>query len=238
MRTRDDRNWELIGRMLSAESSGKTPRLFSSHRTLFGIPSALDQELASIADTTDGGSSAEREETDARKKSRTFSKLERVIHPLKPVWNEESRVLILGTMPSPRSRETGFYYNHPQNRFWKVIAALFDEPVPDTNEQKERLVLSHGIALWDVLAECSIEGASDGTIAECVPNPIAEILTKAPIERIFCTGAKATELYRKYCEESTGMECVRLPSTSPANAGVSLEELIEAYGVIVPFALP
>lgn len=95
---------------------------------------------------------------------------ERVAHPLRPVFDQRSRVLVLGTMPSPKSRETGFYYNHPQNRFWKVMAALFDEPLPASNDEKRALALRHGIALWDVLAECSIEGAADGTIAECVPD--------------------------------------------------------------------
>ena len=163
------------------------------------------------------------------------ARAQHVEHPLAPVYDERSRVLILGTMPSPRSRATGFYYNHPQNRFWKVMAALFDEPVPASNEQKEHLALRHGIALWDVLASCTIEGASDGSIGACVPNDIGQVLNAAPIEAIFCTGAKAMELYRKHCEPVTGRPAVRLPSTSPANAGTSLEQLVEAYRAIVPF---
>lgn len=161
---------------------------------------------------------------------------ERVAHPLEPVFDERSQVLVLGTMPSPKSRETGFYYNHPQNRFWKVMAALFDEPLPASNDEKRALALRHGIALWDVLAECSIAGAADGTIAECVPNDLGLILDQAPIKAVFCTGAKAAELYRKHCEPVTGRLCVRLPSTSPANAGTLLEQLVEAYRAIVPFA--
>lgn len=161
---------------------------------------------------------------------------ERVAHPLEPVFDEHSQVLVLGTMPSPKSRETGFYYNHPQNRFWKVMAALFDEPLPASNDEKRALALRHGIALWDVLAECSIAGAADGTIAECVPNDLGLILDQAPIKAVFCTGAKAAELYRKHCEPVTGRLCVRLPSTSPANAGTLLEQLVEAYRAIVPFA--
>lgn len=161
-----------------------------------------------------------------------------VCHPLKPVYNSRSRVLILGTMPSPKSRETGFYYNHPQNRFWRVMAALFDKPLPKTNKDKEDLVLRHGIALWDVLAECSIEGASDGTITECVPNDINALLNKAPIQAIFCTGAKAAELYGKYCAEKTGRTATRLPSTSPANAATSLDQLIKAYRILLPYCTP
>lgn len=159
----------------------------------------------------------------------------RVVHPLAPICDASSRVLILGTMPSPKSREIGFYYGHPQNRFWKVMAAIFNEPVPQTNAEREALVLAHGVALWDVLASCSIKGAADGTIADCTPNDIASLLGKAPIRAIFCTGAKAAELYRRLCEPSTGMPCTRLPSTSPANAAVSLPQLIEAYQQIVPF---
>ena len=248
MRTNADRNWDLIGEMLAAESSGKSPRLFSSRKTLFGIPSALDQELASLDETSgqaakpssgedtsetepssDFRSAASAKPTRNKAVSSKRNKATTVRHPLEAVFDSNSRVLVLGTMPSPKSRETGFYYNHPQNRFWKVMAALFDEPIPETNDEKRGLVLRHGIALWDVLAECTIEGASDGSIADCVPNNIGSLLAKAPIEAIFCTGAKAAELYDRYCKPQTQMDCTRLPSTSPANATVSLEQLIEAY---------
>ena len=230
MKTNADKNWELIGNMLAAESSGKSPRLFSSRKTLFGIPSALDQELEALNDESNQTirPDAANAESDSTSKP-SHGKATTVRHPLEAVFNSESRVLVLGTMPSPKSRETGFYYNHPQNRFWKVMAALFDEPIPKTNDEKRALALRHGIALWDVLAECTIEGASDGSIADCVPNNIGAILAKASIEAIFCTGAKAAELYAKYCEPQTGMKATRLPSTSPANAAVSLEQLIEAY---------
>lgn len=226
----DDRNWELIQAALAAEGSGKSPRVFSSRRTLFGIPSALDEELAKL------DAQPLRPEAGASAKSGASRKRPaRVAHPLRPVFDERSRVLILGTMPSPKSRETGFYYNHPQNRFWRVMAALFDEPLPQTNVEKERLVRTHGIALWDVLAECTIEGAADGTIADIVPNDIPWLLGQAPIQAVFCTGAKAAELYRKHCETAAGMACTRLSSTSPANAGTSLEQLIEEYRQILPF---
>lgn len=222
----------MIGAHLAAESSGKAPRLFSSRRTLFGIPSALDEELAKL----DEGTASHQVDACGHPQERTAKRrpeARRVEHPLEPVFDERSHVLILGTMPSPKSRETGFYYNHPQNRFWRVMAALFDVPVPQTNEEKRQLVLAHGIALWDVLAACTIEGAADGTIAECVPNDIAWLLGQAPIKAIFCTGAKATELYRRYCEPVTNMPCTRLPSTSPANAATSLDQLIEAYRQIL-----
>ena len=251
MTTNEDRKWEMIGAALSAESSGKSPRLFSSRRTLFGIPSALDEEMAKLekelaakrAIEPDALSPAADTSCCVRgpignppaRGARVGRRVQHVVHPLEPVFDRESRVLLLGTMPSPKSREVGFYYGHPQTRFWKVLAALFDVPVPESHEEKERLLLDRGVALWDVLAECSIEGTSDGTIAECVPNDIAWLLGKAPIEAVFCTGAKAAELYRRHCEPATHVPCVKLPSTSPANAAASLDALIEAYRRILPY---
>ena len=226
MTRRDDMNWEIIGNVLAAESSGKDPKLFSSRKTLFGIPSALDQELANAADLP----------TSATETAATQG-AHKVEHPLDPVFDEHSRVLVLGTMPSPKSRETGFYYNHPQNRFWRVMARLFGEAVPTTNDQKRDLVLRHGIALWDVLASCVIEGAKDASIAECVPNDIGYLLARAPIEAVFCTGAKAAELYAKHCERDTGIPAVKLPSTSPANAAFSLEDLVSAYHALLPYCI-
>lgn len=246
MRTNADRNWDMLQQTLAAETSGKSPRLFSSRKTLFGIPSALDQELASLEDAPLRPEAEDAHGTDSKnaseaarskRPSESARKPALVRHTIDPVFDADSRVLMLGTMPSPKSRETGFYYGHPQNRFWKVMATLFDEPVPEGNDQKRDLVLRHGVALWDVLSECTIEGASDGTIADCAPNNIGSVLAKAPIQAVFCTGAKATELYGRYCEPQTGVACTRLPSTSPANAAKSLDQLVEAYRVILPYCL-
>jgi len=157
-----------------------------------------------------------------------------VVHPLDPVYDQNSRVLVLGSFPSPKSRSTGFNYGHPQNRFWRVMAALFDEPIPTTNERKEDMMLRHHIALWDVVASCTIEGASDTTIRDVVPNDFSEILENSQVEAVFCTGAKAAELYTRHCEKATGIPCVKLPSTSPANAATKLDALVEAYRVILP----
>lgn len=154
---------------------------------------------------------------------------ERVEHTLDPIYDEHSRVLVLGTMPSPKSREIGFYYGHPQNRFWRVLAALFDEPMPTTNAERTALLLRHRIALWDVLASCDIAGASDASIANAVPNDLTRITEAAPIQQVFCTGATAARLYKKLCESTTGLSATKLPSTSPANAAWSLDRLIEAY---------
>ena len=152
-----------------------------------------------------------------------------VTHEIEPVYDKNSRVLLLGTMPSPKSRETGFFYGHPQNRFWKVLALLFDEPTPETIEEKRDLCLRHRIALWDVLSSCDIEGASDASIKNAKPNDLAQILNAAPIQAVFTTGTKAGQLYKKLCEPVTSIPCTVLPSTSPANSRVSLAELCTTY---------
>lgn len=159
---------------------------------------------------------------------------ERVEHTIEPVFDGRSRVLVLGTMPSPASRAAGFYYGHPRNRFWPVLAAVFDEPVPPPDPAARRaFALRHGVALWDVLASCAIKGAADATIADPVPNDLGRIVGSAPIEAIFCTGTAAWELYRRLCAaQCDGIPAAKLPSTSPANASWSLERLVEAYAVL------
>lgn len=153
-----------------------------------------------------------------------------VTHEIQPVFDSRSRVLLLGTMPSPASREQGFYYGHPQNRFWRVLAAIFDEPAPRTIEEKRDMLLRHHIALWDVLASCEIEGASDASIRDAQPNDLARIFDAADIRAVFATGTKAGELYRKLIEPTLGVPCTTLPSTSPANAKMKLADLVDAYG--------
>lgn len=153
-----------------------------------------------------------------------------VVHPLQPVFDERSRVLILGTIPSPKSREAGFYYAHPQNRFWPVLASVFEELLPQTLEERKDFVLRHGIALWDVLHSCVIHGAGDASIRRPEANNLLPLLTQAPIQEIFTTGRKATSLYNKYCFPSTRKRSVYLPSTSAANRGAfSLEQLCAIY---------
>lgn len=152
-----------------------------------------------------------------------------VTHPFEPVFDERSQVLVLGTMPSPRSREEGFYYAHPRNRFWRVLAQLFDEPLARTNKERTDQLLRHHIALWDVLASCRIEGARDASIRDAVPNDLARIVRAAPIKAVFCTGAAAAQAYRRHGEPETGIACVQLPSTSPANAAMGLDALVDAY---------
>lgn len=156
-----------------------------------------------------------------------------VTHTFLPVYDKNSRVLVLGSFPSVKSREQNFYYGHPQNRFWKVIARLTNAPVPETIEQKKAFLLAKGIAVWDVIASCDIIGSSDSSIRNVVVNDFASILQEAPIQKIYANGAKAYDLYRKYVPKQIGKEIVKLPSTSPANAAWSLERLCEEWKVIV-----
>ena len=158
-----------------------------------------------------------------------------VTHEFKPIFDETSRVLMLGTMPSPKSREVGFYYGHPRNRFWKVVSAVCGEPCPETKEEKIAFALRNHIAVWDVLASCEIRGAEDGSIRNPVPNDMDVILKHADIQAVFATGAKAAQLYKRHCYPKTGIPAVCLPSTSPANCRTSYEELCEAYRVILPY---
>ena len=149
-----------------------------------------------------------------------------------PVYNAHSRALILGTGPSPKSREMAFYYGHPQNRFWPMLAALTGEPVPDRGdiEAKKQIILHHGLALWDTLESCTITGASDASIRDVVPNDIAALLRRAPIRAVFCNGTTAYRIYTKYQQPLTGIAAVRLPSTSPANAACRPDELQAVWG--------
>ena len=157
-------------------------------------------------------------------------------HTFEPVYNQQSKILILGTFPSVKSREANFYYGHPQNRFWKVLAAILNVSVPETVEEKKQMLLTHGIAIWDVIASCEITGSSDASIHEVKPNDISPILKAAPIRAVFANGAKAEELYIKYIQPLTNVPIRRLPSTSPANAASSLNRLIEIWGELIgPF---
>ena len=157
-----------------------------------------------------------------------------VRHNIPPVFDENSRVLILGSFPSVKSREGEFFYHHPQNRFWRVLAAVCGEETPGTIPEKRALLLRHRIALWDVIASCEITGSSDASIKNAVPNDLGRILETAPIDRICTNGQTAHRLYQKYLAEQTDLPETALPSTSPANAAWSLERLTEAWRVILP----
>lgn len=155
-----------------------------------------------------------------------MSEYQHISHTFSPVYHEDSEILILGSFPSVKSREQGFYYGHPQNRFWKVIASICKQEVPNTIEEKKEMLLANHIAIWDVIDSCDIIGSSDSSIKNVVPADIAGLLAKTKIRRIFANGKTAGKLYEKFSKESTGMEITVLPSTSPANAAFSLEKLI------------
>lgn len=158
-----------------------------------------------------------------------MNKTEKVIHPIPPLYNERSEILVLGSFPSVKSRETAFFYGHPRNRFWWMIAEIFEEEKPKTVEEKKKLILGHHLALWDVIAECEISGSSDSSIRNVKANNLGMILEHAPIRKILLNGKTAGNLFQKYIGDKTAIEYMVLPSTSPANAAWSPDRLKEAW---------
>lgn len=152
------------------------------------------------------------------------------IHNIPPLYNEKSRVLILGSFPSVKSREQAFFYGHPQNRFWRVMANILNEKVPQTTEEKRKIILKNHLALWDVIASCDIEGSADSSIKNVLPNDIGRIIDKSNIKYIFTNGRTAEKYYIRYTQPVLGIKAVCLPSTSPANAGWSFERLCKEWG--------
>ena len=153
-------------------------------------------------------------------------------HPFPAIYAPDSRILILGSFPSVKSREQKFFYGHPQNRFWRIMAALLGTDIPQTTEEKRAFLLAHRIALWDVIASCDIAGSSDASIRNAVPNDLSPILETASVRQIFTNGGTAHRLYRKYIYPLTGREDIVLPSSSPANAARSLDALIDAWQIV------
>ncbi len=156
-----------------------------------------------------------------------------IVHPFSPVYDKHSEILILGSFPSVKSREEQFFYGHPKNRFWKVLAAVFDYPVPESIEEKISFLISNRIALWDVVFSCEITGSADSSIKNVIPNDIYEILGNSDIKRIFLNGKTAEKYYNKYIKEKISVESITLPSTSPANAKWTLEKLISQWSKIL-----
>ena len=153
-------------------------------------------------------------------------------HPIPPFFDKDSKILILGSFPSVKSREQMFFYGHPQNRFWKVAAAVFEQDVPQSIEEKKDFLKRNNIAMWDVIGACEIEGSADSTIKDVVPNDLSCILDTADIRAIFVNGKIAEKYYNKYTKDVIGRPAVCLPSTSPANAAWTLEKLTDAWKVI------
>lgn len=170
--------------------------------------------------------------SDTRKRQTEGSRPGRIQHPFGPLYNDSSRVLILGSFPSVKSRKQAFFYGHPQNRFWKVIAALFDSEVPQTIDEKKSLILSNGLALWDSIGSCEIIGSSDASIKNAEPNDLRIITDSCDIRAIYCNGKKSLEVYMRYIAPVLGRTAEALPSTSPANAAWNLDRLVEAWSVI------
>lgn len=158
--------------------------------------------------------------------------IQNIVHPISPLYDKNSKILILGSFPSQKSREQMFFYGHPQNRFWKVLAAIFESEAPKTVEEKRKFILTNRLALWDVIASCDIVGSSDSSIKNVVPNDLSKILSVANIKQIFVNGKTAEKYYNKYIAKQIEQEAICLPSTSPANAAWSFERLVNAWKII------
>ena len=156
-----------------------------------------------------------------------------IVHPFPPFYRADSHILILGSFPSVKSREQRFFYGHPQNRFWKVLARVFEDETPLTIPEKEAFLARHRVALWDSIGRCTIEGSSDSSIRDVVPNDLSLILNAAPIRQIYCNGKTSLDCYNRYIRGSLNRDAVVLPSTSPANAAWSIDRLTEAWRVIL-----
>lgn len=161
--------------------------------------------------------------------------MENVKHEIPPIFDKNSKILVLGSFPSVKSRESQFFYHHPQNRFWKVLSSVIGVDTPTSIEEKKKFLLDNNIALWDVIDSCDIEGSSDSSIKNVVANDLDKIIENCNIKQIFCNGGKSYELYRKYCEKDTNLKAIKLPSTSPANARSSLEKLIAEWNIILNY---
>ena len=161
-----------------------------------------------------------------------MSEGQHIVHPIPPLFSENSNTLILGSFPSVKSRETGFFYGHPQNRFWKLLAKIYCESEPLTIDEKKSMILNHGLALWDSIKSCTVTGSSDSSVKDVVPNDLTVILNNSKVDRIFCNGALSHKMYMKYIYPSTQLIAVKLPSTSPANAAFSIDRLENEWSQI------
>ena len=161
--------------------------------------------------------------------------MKKVNHEISPIYDTNSKILILGSFPSVKSRENEFFYGHPQNRFWKVLSSIFNEKTPTTIDEKKSLLIRNNVALWDVIASCEIEGSSDSSIKNVIPNDISLIIQNSNISQVFCNGGKAYSLYRKHIEKNINIKSIQLPSTSPANARCNLDMLIDKWSIILHY---
>jgi len=163
----------------------------------------------------------------------TMGDYQHVSHTFEPVFDKNSKILILGSFPSVKSREQEFYYGHPMNRFWRMLSTVLEKEIPSDSSKKREFLLENHIALWDVIDSCDIIGSSDSSIKNVIPTDLSRILAISPISNIYVNGKTAKKLYDRYSESETGLKAICLPSTSPANAMFSLEKLVEEWKVIL-----
>ena len=158
-------------------------------------------------------------------------------HPFKPIFDKNSKILILGSFPSVISRKFGFYYTNPQNRFWRVLARILNDDVPESTDEKIKFLLFHHIAIYDAAISCEIDGSSDAKMSKIVPANLKPLFKEANIKQVYANGGKAYEICKKYLDDeilkATKNEVIKLPSTSPANAKFSLERLANEWSMIV-----
>ncbi len=157
----------------------------------------------------------------------------RIKHTFEPIYNKDSKILILGSLPSVKSREEGFYYGHPRNRFWSVLSSIYNSKIPNTINEKIMMLINNNIAIWDVIESCDIIGSSDSSIKNVIPADLSKVLNNSNIQNIYANGKTSSKLYKKYSEKNTGIKIIELPSTSPANATYTLDRLIETWKVIL-----
>lgn len=158
-----------------------------------------------------------------------------IIHPLKPLYDKNSKILILGSFPSIKTRESGFFYGHKQNRFWKVLSEIFKKEIDEDISKRRKFLLDNKIAVWDSIYKCDIIGSSDSSIKEVVPTNLSEIFEKSDINKVFCNGNTSYKYYEMYQEKQFGYKAFKMPSTSPANAMYSLDKLVESWKIILDY---
>lgn len=164
-----------------------------------------------------------------------MAEYERIVHPLEPLYDKNSKIIVLGSFPSVKTREYGFFYGHPQNRFWKIMEVLFDCDLDKSIDERKNFMLEHNIAMWDTIYACDIVGSSDASIKNVVPTPLSDIVENSNIEAAFCNGATSYKYFKKYHEENLHIKSFKLPSTSPANARYSLDDLVSEWKILLNF---
>lgn len=161
-------------------------------------------------------------------------KYEHIVHPFPPLYDDDSEILILGSLPSVKSREQMFFYGHPQNRFWKVMSRVLGEELPTTIEEKKIMLYAHHVALWDTIYSCDIIGSSDSSIKNVIPTDLGKIISSSKVTKVICNGKTSGKYFSKYQQKELDIEPVILPSTSPANAAFSVDKLVEIWGTVIP----